>query len=259
MTGPSSGGTNSDWLNADAILSSTSDGYWQADLESGRHFESQRLQVLLGLNEDGQKRERPALDPDWVHPEDRQRVFGDYELMVQQGRDEVSHEFRLRTQSGTWLWVQGRTRVLERGADGRPRLLCGWISDISRRRQLEQTLGALLERRQAATVADYLREALSQLTAVLGIRFAHIGLLTPDGEYVQTEVVVRDGAVVPNFRYRLQGSPCAFMSQEPVCVYTHGVQDLFPEDRGLKMLGVESYLGIALKSKRNETQDHFLP
>lgn len=251
MGAPSNGG-EMDWLNPGSILASTADGYWQVDLQAERTYVSQRFRDLLGIGENEAQAGRPMLDYEWVHPLDRPRVLDDFARMVQQGRDELSHEYRLRTGQGGWLWVQGRCKVLEWNGDRRPKLLCGWISDITRRRQLEQALGALLEKQKTGSLDEFLSDAVLHLTTVLSFRFGHIGMLTADRLEVQTLAAIRDGILVPNFRYRLNGSPCANTVVESICAYPHGVQALFPEDRGLKQLGVESYLGISLRSRQNQ-------
>ncbi len=240
-----------EWLNPDSILASTADGYWQADLQAGRMYVSQRFRDLLGIAENETEPGRPMLDYEWVHPLDRPRVQDDFARMVKQRRDELSHEYRLRTGRGGWVWVQGRCKILEWSEDGRPKLLCGWISDITRRRQLEQALGALLEKQKSGSLEEFLADAVFHLTSALDFRFGHIGMLTEDGLGVRTLAAIRDGRIVPNFRYRLDGSPCANTINESICAYPQGVQSLFPHDRGLKDLGVESYLGIALRSRRN--------
>lgn len=245
-------GQQPDWLSAESILASTADGYWQADLREGRLFVSQRFRELLGIGEQAQEPGRPMLDYEWVHPEDRARTKEDFERMLRQGREELSHEYRLKTGSGGWLWVQGRIKVLEWDEERRPKRICGWVSDISRRRQLEQAIGALLEKQKTGSIDEFLADAVTHLTRVLGFRFGHVGILTSDRLEVQTLAAVRDGKLVPNFRYRLEGSPCANTVTESLCAYPQGVQSLFPQDRGLRDLKVESYLGIALRSRRNE-------
>lgn len=240
-------------VSLEAVLGSTSDGYWQFDIARGVVFASPRLRELLGYPPAPQGHVESLKFPnlDEVHPDDRGRVARDFEQMVARRQSGLSHEYRLRTGGGGWLWVQGRTRILEWDSNGAPRLMCGWVSDISRRRLLEQALGALLEKRSSASLHDLLQEAVLQLTKVLGVRFAHIGRIIPGGK-IRTLVVVRDGAIADNYEYSLCGSPCEVTVRDSICAYTRGVQALFPDDLGLARLNVESYLGIVLRSRRNE-------
>ncbi|NWF83254.1 MAG: PAS domain S-box protein, partial [Bryobacteraceae bacterium] len=241
-------------VSLEAVLGSTKDGYWQCDIAAGRVFASSRLRELLGYPPAPQGHVEAVRFPDLdqVHPDDRVRVARDFEQMVARRQSDLTHEYRLRTGGGGWLWVQGRTRVLEWDPNDRPRLMCGWVSDTSRRRLLEQALGTLLEKRSSASLYDLLQEAALQLTKVLGVRFAHIGRISPGGGKLRTLVVIRDGAIADNYEYSLRGSPCEVTVRESICAYPRGVQALFPEDRGLARLNVESYLGIVLRSRRNE-------
>ncbi len=241
-------------LNLQAVLASTRDGYWQADFEQGRVYASHRLQEMLGneAQEGGSvhNAEMPAYES--VHPDDRERLRRDFDQMVMQRREELSHEYRLRHASGGWIWVQGRSRVLEWNDARSPRLMCGWISDISRRRHLEQALGALLERRVAEPLEQHLKESVRQLAQVLGMRFAHLGKLSEDGRRVRTVVAIRDGEIAADFEYEMAGSPCEVAVSESLCSYPRGVREHFPLDAGLVRLGIESYLGIGLRSRRGE-------
>jgi light-regulated signal transduction histidine kinase (bacteriophytochrome) len=54
------------------------------------------------------------------------------------------------------------------------------------------------------------------------------------------------GAIVPNMRYALKGTPCHNVMARKLCVYRQGIQQLFPEDTLLPEMGAESYIGIPL-------------
>lgn len=241
-------------VSLEAVLGSTRDGYWQCDLGTGLVYCSARLRELLGhpAGVTGNTQPLRFLPCDAVHPDDGERVARDYEQMVERRSEGVSHEFRLKTNSGGWLWVQGRSRVLQWGEDGRPKLMCGWISDVSRRRQLEQVLGTLLDSGGSSSLQDKLRDAVVQLTGLLGARFGHIGRLSEDGRRIRTLAVVRDGKVVENYEYDLAGSPCAVAIRESICAYPRELQAAFPEDQSLVELNVESYLGVVLRSRRKQ-------
>lgn len=65
-------------------------------------------------------------------------------------------EYRIRHQEGHWIWVHGRSRVVERDAHGKPLRLVGCLQDITARKQTELALEKL-------TRTDYLTQAANRL------------------------------------------------------------------------------------------------
>ncbi len=51
-------------------------------------------------------------------------------------------------------------------------------------------------------------------------------------------------------QYDLQATPCADVLRRGVCFHPRGVQESFPEDRLLRDMGVESYMGAPLFDSR---------
>lgn len=64
--------------------------------------------------------------------------------------------------------------------------------------------------------------------------------------YAQTLAVWSRGALQPNLRYHLAGTPCETVSGRQPCLYACDVQQRFPEDELLEALGAESYMGLPL-------------
>jgi PAS domain S-box-containing protein len=54
------------------------------------------------------------------------------------------------------------------------------------------------------------------------------------------------GNIRENFEYNLAGSPCETVVGRAPCFYPRNVQQLFPDDRSLVKMGVQSYLGVPL-------------
>lgn len=57
-----------------------------------------------------------------------------------------------------------------------------------------------------------------------------------------------DGRPQDYFEYDLAGTPCANVLSNEICFYPADVADLFPDDALLKEMGVQSYLGVPLRT-----------
>jgi PAS domain S-box-containing protein len=83
-----------------------------------------------------------------LHPDDKDRVFGQLAAHVEQ-RVPYDVEYRLRTNRGDYLWVRGRGQALW-DEQGEPSRMSGSCQDITERKRVEETLRASEERWQLA-------------------------------------------------------------------------------------------------------------
>ncbi len=94
-------------------------------------------------------------------------------------------------------------------------------------------------------------KAVELLSHLLGADYAFIGRLDSEGT-VSTISFYACGEIAPNFSYQLEGSPCSNVIEKGACVYPSGVAELFPEDKPLKEMGIESYIGVLLRTTDRE-------
>lgn len=128
-------------------LEAVHDGLWQYDLARRRIHLDARCSEMLG-------RPRTPLDLDyealleWIHPRDRERFEQGLAAHLHYGQPFLC-EYRLRTMSGVWLWVESRGEVTDMVND-RPVQMRGTHTDISRRVAQTQLRRALLDESAAA-------------------------------------------------------------------------------------------------------------
>jgi PAS domain S-box-containing protein len=135
-------------------LEATSDGIWDWHLPSGDAFFSPRYYAMLGYGPE----ELPPTYESWaslVHPDDLERTERAIQRRIDNGDDSYEVEFRLRTKDGSWLWILGRGKVVERDADGRPVRLVGSHVNIDKRKRAERSL---------ARYRDHLEEMVRERT-----------------------------------------------------------------------------------------------
>lgn len=113
----------------------TADGQWFQP--QGYVYYSPQFKALLGYQEE----EFADYQQSWferIHLDDQTRVAAAIEAHLQQ-RVSFRIEYRLRTKSGSYLWVIGHGQALWDDA-GRPIRMAGSIRDISERKQAEAAL-----------------------------------------------------------------------------------------------------------------------
>ena len=77
---------------------------------------------------------------DRVHALDRHKYAAEDRALIYEGSDSAESDYRIRSSSGEWRWVNVRTRVVERNAAGKALRIVGACIDVDSRRRAEQTL-----------------------------------------------------------------------------------------------------------------------
>ena len=121
------------------------------------------------------------------------------------------------------------------------------------RRRLELDMQFVVGATAFVSGEEFFTELVRRLAEVLGVRYALICELVEDGTAAETLAVWAGGEKSANFRYRLKGTPCEqVVTGQVECYYPEGVAELFPEDRMLAEMGIESYRGVALVASSGE-------
>ena len=80
-----------------------------------------------------------ALAPDWwidcLHPDDKEAAVKKTSILMTQGH--LVQEYRFRSKDGHYLWIQDEASLL-RKADGRPKEIVGFWTNITERKQAEE-------------------------------------------------------------------------------------------------------------------------
>jgi PAS domain S-box-containing protein len=80
-----------------------------------------------------------ALNPDWwidcLHPDDKEAAVKKTSILMTQGR--LVQEYRFRAKDGHYIWMQDEASLL-RKADGRPKEIVGFWTNITERKQAEE-------------------------------------------------------------------------------------------------------------------------
>jgi two-component system sensor histidine kinase/response regulator len=147
---------------------------------------------LADLDRTGPSRRPPRC---WPPPFDR---------IEQEGVQSQVIEYRVRHEDGHWLWVEDRSCVTERHADGRARITAGVLSDISARQKDRQQINSQNRAlRMMSGIAQALirqsdeRQMLMEVCSVIvdigGYHRAWIGEALPDADKSIRPVAHADG------------------------------------------------------------------
>lgn len=101
--------------------------------------------------------------------------------------------------------------------------------------------------------SNYFEDVAIFLSEKIRCSYVLIGHLLPeDRNKIRTVVLVAKGKVVDNMTYSLFGTPCENVVGRNCCYFPTGVKGLFPEDKELQDLNIESYIGSPLFSEAKE-------
>ena len=126
------------------VLQATSQGVWEWRADTRQAYFSPAWSSLLGIaaHEDDdaleQWRER-------LHPDDRARVWADVMHHAKGETSEYDNVHRVRKGDGSYIWVRGRGRVIERDASGRALRFLGSYEDVTEQRRQQLKLDHLAE------------------------------------------------------------------------------------------------------------------
>jgi chemotaxis protein methyltransferase CheR len=122
-------------------LESSTDGIWDWNIITNSVFYSDRLQDILGV--------LPEMIPETMesfrsrlHPEDADTAWAAINRHLKE-RVPLNIEYRLRTNSGKYLWFLSRGQAIW-DSEGNAVRMSGWIQDITERKLSEMNLKAAL-------------------------------------------------------------------------------------------------------------------
>jgi formate hydrogenlyase transcriptional activator len=117
--------------------------------------------------------------------------------------------------------------------------------EAARRREVEETLRAVVEGTAAMTGSDFFYSLVKHLASALRVRYAFVSECVEGVEgRVRTRAFWNGEGFGENFEYDVTGTPCLRVLNGEIVHYGRDVQRLFPDDKDLVALGAQSYLGV---------------
>jgi PAS domain S-box-containing protein len=126
-------------LRLELALESSNTGLWDWNIQTGEVWFNKQWKSILGY----QEHELENNFTTWqsrVHPEDEQRTYKDVAQHIQGQTDLYRNEHRLRCKDGSYRWILAQGRMVERDSSNRPLRFIGTHTDITDRKEAEQTI-----------------------------------------------------------------------------------------------------------------------
>lgn len=99
-------------------------------------FVSDNVMSMLGYTAD-ELLGYPGLWSGRIHPEDAPGIFGEIRSVLENGRH--AHEYRFLHKDGSYRWIYDEMRLV-RDADGRGKEIVGYLTDITVRKEAEESM-----------------------------------------------------------------------------------------------------------------------
>jgi PAS domain S-box-containing protein len=127
-----------------------------------------------------------------------------------------------------------------------------FVRDISERKRQEQMLMSLARGVSADVGETFFQSLVSHVGRALQADYVMLGeVIPPNRARVRSLAFWNQGAAASNFEYNLPGTPCADALTRPgTLTIPHGVTAIFPEDRELRDMQVDGYVGTSLFDSR---------
>ncbi|WP_136805867.1 PAS domain-containing protein [Desulfosediminicola flagellatus] len=141
------------------------DGVWDTNFETGHMYYSPGYTAMLGYM-DGTFPAHVSIWSDLVHPDDKEAVLTANRDCIENRIDSFSVEFRMKTQSGKWLWILGRGQAVLRDSNGQALRLVGTHTDITQLKISDDLFHSLFETASSAIVTINLQGTYTSWNSV---------------------------------------------------------------------------------------------
>lgn len=122
-----------------AILEVISDGVWDWNANTGFVYRNPGWYTMLGYSPHTLGNTVFTWEK-VIHPEDLERVMAHFDAYINGLSEHYCIEYRCRTQSGDYIWIEDRGRIVARNGDGSVARMIGAHRDIHARKLLLERL-----------------------------------------------------------------------------------------------------------------------
>jgi len=125
------------------------------------------------------------------------------------------------------------------------------MKSISDDYELDEIITNISAGVSAKTGEEFFPLLVEKLSNLFKLNYAFIGVLDENKKSITTLSFYGDGQVKDNIHYELEHTPCEKVVGNETCLYTNDIQKIFPKDKILADLDIESYIGTPMFDKHN--------
>ncbi|MFO1475322.1 MAG: sigma 54-interacting transcriptional regulator [Verrucomicrobiota bacterium] len=159
-------------------------------------------------------------------------------------------------QTRTPMWFDVVVSPIVDG-NGKPEKLLAASRDVTQWKRAENLLHAIVDGTSSVTGDAFFRSLLQRLAQGLGVRYAFVAECLSD-QRARSLAFWSTGVFGENFEYDLNGTPCLKVTQGQTCHYDRGLHKLFPQDKPLREMRAESYLGVPVRDSTRHIVGHLV-
>ncbi len=151
----------------------TQDGVFDWDIKSGQVFYSQPFFRMLGYTDRSSMGTIKDFEQ-FLHPEEKAEVLQHIEDYFEDRLSEYEQDFRMKHQSGRWIWVKSRAKAI-RDKNGKAIRMVGANTDITvlkkeqTKLELEKNIAEEQNQAKSEFLAHMSHEIRTPLTAITGV------------------------------------------------------------------------------------------
>ncbi len=217
---------------------------FENNFETGEVITTPQLYEYLGYSEDDLPKNMDSLLT-FMHPDDVPVALQAVKDHFEGKTEDYYSQFRMKSKSGTWVWVEGMGKVVRRNTKGEPTVLVGISREIHAQKQAEIQLRQSQQQLQSfishAPVVLFAIDSNGIFTYSDGSGLAHLGL--KPGQVVGMSALELYAAypdVVENIKGALSGKVLAAVHDMGLVVFDTHYSPIFDE-KGK----IESIIGVA--------------
>jgi PAS domain S-box-containing protein len=132
------------------IVENVALGMWDWNVRTGEMWRHPRWAQILGYRPEDVPG-HISVERELCHPDDWARAQESLLAHFDGKTPLYETKHRMRDKTGAWIWVRCRGKVIERGGDGSPVRMIGYIRDITERKRIEDALHESREQFRAVT------------------------------------------------------------------------------------------------------------
>ena len=187
-----------------------------------------------------------------IQPEGLDELRHDHSTAAAQQADRVSEQIWV-TQTGAKIPVEISAAVATLAGQS---CLIAVVRSVPEHPSMELALRAIVEGTATATGDGFFSALVRELAQALNVRYAFVCELLPVKTRVRTLAFWFNGKLIDNIEFDLDGTPCEVVIRGDTVYYTERVYDIFPRNRELREMGIESYFGVPLVDEAGEEMGH---
>lgn len=126
-------------------LEGSGDGVWDWNVQADEVFYSNQWKAMIGYADSDIGNKLDEWDKR-IHPDDRVACYADMSSHFSGETEIFSNEHRLLCKDGSYKWILDRGKVVARQPDGKPLRVIGTHTDISKRKELEESLRSAISK-----------------------------------------------------------------------------------------------------------------